>query len=229
MSTYQNNKYTQIYYQIIEHARQRENIDGYTETHHIVPKSLGGSDLPENLVVLTAREHYVCHRLLTKMTTGKEKSKMVFALWAFARSSRNQERKIINSHTYSHIRKEWAAEISQINSNRPRRRLTQEERREMSLARKGNPKSEETKQRMREAWKTRSKEFSAEHRRKITEANLGRKASDETKKKMSEMRKGKSLDWTLVEFKCEHCGKVGTGTGNYKRWHGANCKHKETN
>jgi hypothetical protein len=161
------------------------------------------------------------------MTTGKERSKMVFALWAFSRSSRNQDRRIINSHTYAHIREEWAKEISILNSNRPRRRLTQEERRKMSLTRKGIPKSELTKQRMQEAWKSRPKEFSAEHRRKITEANVGRKASDETKKKMSEIRTGINPVWTQKKFICEHCGKEGTGISNYNRWHGDNCRHKE--
>ena len=39
----------------------------YTEVHHIVPKCLGGSDDHENLVRLTAREHFIAHRLLAKM------------------------------------------------------------------------------------------------------------------------------------------------------------------
>ena len=53
----------------------------YTELHHIVPRCLGGTDNHENLVRLTAREHFVAHRLLAKMypeQTGL--SKAVFAL-----------------------------------------------------------------------------------------------------------------------------------------------------
>ena len=38
--------------------------DCYCETHHIIPKSEGGTDDQDNLVNLTAREHYVAHRLL---------------------------------------------------------------------------------------------------------------------------------------------------------------------
>lgn len=41
----------------------------YTESHHIVPRCLGGLDKPENLVRLTAREHFVAHRLLSKIHT----------------------------------------------------------------------------------------------------------------------------------------------------------------
>lgn len=39
----------------------------YFETHHIVPKSLGGTDDKNNLVNLTAREHYIAHLLLVKI------------------------------------------------------------------------------------------------------------------------------------------------------------------
>jgi uncharacterized protein YdiU (UPF0061 family) len=39
---------------------------GY-ELHHILPASLGGTDDKSNLVLLTYREHYVAHWLLTKI------------------------------------------------------------------------------------------------------------------------------------------------------------------
>lgn len=61
-------KYTKIYFAIINAAKGRLRV-GYTETHHIIPKCLGGSDDPSNLVKLTAKEHFVCHHLLTKMMT----------------------------------------------------------------------------------------------------------------------------------------------------------------
>jgi len=62
-----------IYNSIIEKAqlanrkKLRKNQLGYVyyEKHHIMPKCLGGSNEPENLVLLTAREHYICHKLLT--------------------------------------------------------------------------------------------------------------------------------------------------------------------
>jgi hypothetical protein len=74
-----NNKYTTWYNSIITKANNR-TIIGYTEKHHIIPSSLGGSNSKENLVVLTAREHFICHLLLTKMTIGNAKYKMNFAL-----------------------------------------------------------------------------------------------------------------------------------------------------
>ena len=41
-------------------------VDGYFETHHILPRCMGGSDESTNLVLLTAREHYIAHLLLSK-------------------------------------------------------------------------------------------------------------------------------------------------------------------
>lgn len=42
-------------------------IDDFTETHHILPKCMGGSDEPTNLVELTPEEHYLAHQLLCKI------------------------------------------------------------------------------------------------------------------------------------------------------------------
>lgn len=56
----------------------------YCETHHIIPKSLGGTDNIENLVNLTPREHFVAHLLLSKMTQGESYVKMCWALHRMA-------------------------------------------------------------------------------------------------------------------------------------------------
>lgn len=54
---------------------------GY-EIHHIIPRSLGGSDDQDNLVKLTYREHYLAHKLLLKIYYGTEHySKMNSAIW----------------------------------------------------------------------------------------------------------------------------------------------------
>lgn len=42
----------------------RSKKNGYYESHHIKPKWLGGDDSADNLVLLTAREHYLAHYLL---------------------------------------------------------------------------------------------------------------------------------------------------------------------
>ncbi len=66
---FKTNKYTQAYFAIIERAQNR-SLEGYQELHHVIPKSLGGEDCESNLVSLTAKEHFICHLLLTKMTNS---------------------------------------------------------------------------------------------------------------------------------------------------------------
>ena len=51
------NKYSRLYYTIINHDNP-ERTKGYVESHHIVTRSCGGSDCLDNIVELTAREHY---------------------------------------------------------------------------------------------------------------------------------------------------------------------------
>lgn len=63
---YIQNKYTDTYYRIIHKALSETN-DGYTETHHIIPRCLGGTNSKENLVRLSYKQHRICHKLLTKM------------------------------------------------------------------------------------------------------------------------------------------------------------------
>lgn len=76
-------KYSGWYFSIIEKARaqNRSKKYGYFENHHIHPKCFGGSNKKSNLVLLTAREHLVCHRLLIRMfyENTPEWCSMVFA------------------------------------------------------------------------------------------------------------------------------------------------------
>jgi 5-methylcytosine-specific restriction endonuclease McrA len=54
-----------IYDRIVENAKNRKDLFYECEIHHIIPRSIGGSNNLDNLVKLTYKEHYVCHRLLT--------------------------------------------------------------------------------------------------------------------------------------------------------------------
>jgi hypothetical protein len=70
--------YSAIYDSLVSRARDRNwshrrfhkrgvSPPCYVEAHHVVPKSLGGDDNDSNVVILTAREHFIAHRLLTKI------------------------------------------------------------------------------------------------------------------------------------------------------------------
>lgn len=63
-------EYSRVYEALIEHA-QNHPSDGYTEKHHIIPRCLGGSNDPQNIVRLTARQHFIAHLLLAKIYGGK--------------------------------------------------------------------------------------------------------------------------------------------------------------
>lgn len=63
--------YQKHYSLLIESRKQNPTESDYHEKHHILPRSLGGDDSKENLVKLTAREHFVAHLLLAKIHGGK--------------------------------------------------------------------------------------------------------------------------------------------------------------
>lgn len=100
--------YEKVYNQIIEN-RKNNPLDGYTEKHHILPKSLGGGDEKENLVKLSAREHFICHYLLTKMFEPKTKQyySMIKAFLIMSAKSDNQER-YFNSRLYENFRTKFS-------------------------------------------------------------------------------------------------------------------------
>lgn len=80
------NRYKSIYDALIESRRNLNRIkvshDGLY-SHHIMPRCLGGSDDPENLVLLTLKEHRVAHHLLVKFTSGEDQWKMKHAFSFF--------------------------------------------------------------------------------------------------------------------------------------------------
>lgn len=78
----------------------------YTEDHHIVPSCLGGSDTPENMVRLTAREHFIAHRLLSKI--HPHHAGLAYAVFQM---SRRHNRKM-NSREYEILKKTYGEHAS---------------------------------------------------------------------------------------------------------------------
>lgn len=56
--------YKLAYDRLIEKRKNDVLNDVYYETHHIIPRCMGGTNKKSNLVRLTAREHYIAHHLL---------------------------------------------------------------------------------------------------------------------------------------------------------------------
>ena len=124
------NKYTRWYYNITTNARARQlPKESYIEKHHILPKALGGNNSEINLANLTAREHFVCHLLLTKMTTGYHLELMRFAVGKFTQVAPGQKRKF-TSWEYKKIREN-------ISQARTGKKHSKETRKKISEKRKG--------------------------------------------------------------------------------------------
>ena len=108
-------EYKQIYDNIINY-RLDNPLNGYTEKHHILPRSLGGNDDKSNLVDLSAREHYICHLLLTKIYPkgSQEYYKMVKAYNLMAKASSDGQRRDykINANLYENLRLELSNALS---------------------------------------------------------------------------------------------------------------------
>lgn len=103
------NKYNKWYNKLINSAKSRIPPI-IKEKHHILPKSLGGSNSKENLVNLTPREHYICHLLLTKFTIGDARKKMFYALHRITNKS---EVRIKSSRIYEYLRINHCASVSE--------------------------------------------------------------------------------------------------------------------
>lgn len=95
--------YKKIYDKLIEY-RIRFPVDWtYFERHHIIPRSMGGSDYKCNLVKLTAREHFIAHLLLHKIYNTK---KTAYAIWMMKSKSHCHDSRYfkINSKMYERIK-----------------------------------------------------------------------------------------------------------------------------
>ena len=94
-----------LYENIIQKAKQRARVSGYSELHHIIPKSLGGSNSNNNLVRLTAREHFLCHYCLAKMYKehSTEWYKMNNAFMMMMKAGHNSKR-YFNSRLYESLK-----------------------------------------------------------------------------------------------------------------------------
>lgn len=97
------NKYTKWYFQLLENSKTKI-YTGYIEKHHIIPKSLGGSNDKNNIVKLSAKEHFICHLLLVKMTDKDDKKKMIYALHRMSYSMSANQKRITNSREFNLVR-----------------------------------------------------------------------------------------------------------------------------
>jgi hypothetical protein len=193
-------KYSKIYFDIINKAKTR-SASPPVERHHIIPKSMGGSNKKENIVELTPREHFICHWLLTKMVVDSiAKRSMNYAFWRMVVQTSNKKQ----NRNYRITSRAFESARSGL-TGKPH---STESKEKISKSKIGSIRSEES--RSKQSKTTKGVPKSSKHRSAISEAS---------KKRWQYNRP--------TPINCEHCGKSAI-PGNYKRWHGENCRFKMT-
>jgi len=95
----------QLYTKIIQNAKNQNRIKSknfYFELHHIIPKCLGGTNEKKNVVLLTPKEHYICHKLLTRIYPSN--SKIMFALQMMIYTHKDLRKLKLSSRDYTCIK-----------------------------------------------------------------------------------------------------------------------------
>lgn len=139
----------------------------YGEVHHIIPRSLGGCDKAWNKVRLTPEEHFSCHYLLTFIyATGEAHEAMVYA---WNQLSGRITGDLISSEEYGRLRREFA----KIHSKRMKGMSP------WNKGKKTGPQSEEWRKAIGDGNRGRTspfkgKHFSEETKRKMSEAKKGK-------------------------------------------------------
>lgn len=220
---YLQNKYTSWYYTIINNAKQR-TLDGYKERHHIIPRSLGGSDLKGNIVSLTAKEHFICHLLLTKMVNGPLQKKVIYAAWMMANQENNQQSRYkINSRIYQILRQKFVnSHSSSMKLSNPMHDPAVREKHAESIKKRGKTKGNTGHRRgpmsnqLKEVLRQKTKESLTPARiESIRQQQLNR--TEEQKEKYA-FAHSKRISCIFCRCMCN--------PGTFFRYHGNNCKSK---
>ena len=176
-----NNKYTNWYNSLINKAKDR-TITGYTEKHHIIPSALGGTNEKDNIVKLTPREHFICHLLLTKMTTGNDRYKMNFALHMLSNAKNIGEgRYIPNGRMYDLARRLYKEALDNYWTDEKRKEHADKIRPTVI----GRKLKETSKEKLRnKVWSEKALQNRLTNCLKSAEARKGSKWSDEKRQQM---------------------------------------------
>lgn len=183
------------YIKFIDSRPIREKIKFKTAHHHKTPKSLNGSNIKENIICLTHREHYIAHMILWKAFGGK----MSYVFFMMHNFKKNKYGSGLTSKQYTTLKKEAALRISSLQKGQTpwnkNRKQTSAERKQVkealnrngtSYGRKGvwpEERKEQARQ-TREENETQIKDYkySEESKRKRKERMIERGTTDGVKK-----------------------------------------------
>jgi hypothetical protein len=210
--------YQAIYNQIVTRAKLQlrtklPKTDAnyiYYEAHHIIPKCLGGTGKcnqwkwHHNIVLLSPKEHFICHLLLTEIYPNNPG--IISSAWLMCNSTYSKSGQFKyrpSSKTYERLRLKKSLSI-----------VKNETRKKQSEAQKGNKNGSGNKGQKRGVCRE-------ETRIKISMANKGRVHSEQSRLNMSLAHIGKTGKRKILC--CPHCKKEG-GANGMRRYHFDNCK-----
>lgn len=217
--------YEKHYYTLIERRKASPAL-GYTETHHIIPKCIGGTDTPDNKVSLLPEEHFIAHKLLAKMYPNSYG--LIKAVICMGMSSRTHKRNYNKSYAWERRR---MAELQSGEGN-PfyGKHHTEEHKLHISNIMKGRKitwgdKISDTKRRNPTKWSDEAKAAHSINQSGKNNGMFGRKHSEETKAKIRLNRKdtqgknnpsAKKIVVAGVEYGCMKDASIATGLSMYK-------------
>jgi hypothetical protein len=253
--------YKKIYDDLITRAKSevRLKCNGvYYERHHIIPTCMGGEgnlrskkEHP-NLVLLTAREHFIAHKLLFFIYHDNIKLARAYGAMLTIKSKGRNYR--VTSREYAELQEISSKAMSGINNpihkmevnpfcepsfiekNRLRmvgRVNSEETKKKISIAHIGKKLSDEHKKQIGDS--QRGIPRNPESVKKAAESNRGKKRTPEFVRMMSEVRLGIPAPHTSntnrrmnsQKYICTHCGREIGGRANFVRFHNDNCKLKK--
>jgi hypothetical protein len=205
--------YQKIQDNIISKAKnenRKKTKDGlYYELHHIIPKCMCGDNNKENLVLLTAKEHFLVHWLLAEIHDTN-------SLWFAFNRMCHTTIKNKDNRTYKVSSRIYELLKSKLSEKQKGKKHSEETKNKMSQKKKGKPlhpnaikasrialnnreppmkgkkHSEESKNKMSNSAKGRKGiNMSESHKKIISDTHKGKKLSELTKLKMSLSKKGK--------------------------------------
>ena len=194
--------YVNVYYSIIKN-RLDNPVEGYVERHHIVPKSEGGTDNDDNIVALTAREHYICHLLLAKIY---DDFKMYSAIIYMQTGGIKNRQFKYNNRLYGKMREEFGKKISERMS--------------------GENHPNYGKKRPEHSEKLRGKKHTKEFCQKISKIKMGHTVSESTREKISKSKLGKKLNLSDKQHEQYRIRLTGENNPFYGKSHSEETKEK---
>jgi hypothetical protein len=256
--------YQLIYNQLIDKARSENRVkreDRYYESHHILPKCLGGDGKTSqwrthpNIILLTAKEHYIAHKLLYFLHPNN--TKLVYAYWAMASYVKEGRQYRITASEYERIREDYSKHKSEqlkgtmTGESNPfygKKHDTEWVKNHAKYLSEnfsgensplfGTTRSEESKKKQGDTRKKKNlipwikdKTHKEESKKIMSEKKQGVFDGEKNpmfgkKHKISSVQKQRERALKQEKKKCEHCGKV-CSVSNYTQHHGLSCTTKQ--